>query len=264
VCLARPRRGRGIRIATRPASNDASGHCVARAAGQGAGAEADASTKENCSIWLSLIAARRAISSKTSCGSSGESVIALNTSIVAACCSIRSPYSLLRCASAARSSAKFCQFLVCCRAHHCPLCPFGRRSDQMSIDATAVYTARSRAAAASLLVRALLWSAESPRGWSSMPQHPPQRTRKTTDAEMNMSGCRGQAPEGTVLWCEMLHRSTSARSDRCPSRQQPLKRTEQAMKQTLITTVLALGLGFLSSPSFAWQLHRQWPRRLSH
>jgi hypothetical protein len=31
----------------------------------------------------------------------------------------------------------------------------------------------------------------------------------------------------------------------------PLKRTEQAMKQTLLTTALALGLGFLSSPSFA-------------
>jgi hypothetical protein len=31
----------------------------------------------------------------------------------------------------------------------------------------------------------------------------------------------------------------------------PLKRTEQAMKQTLITITLALGLGFLSTPSFA-------------
>jgi hypothetical protein len=31
----------------------------------------------------------------------------------------------------------------------------------------------------------------------------------------------------------------------------PLKRTEPDMKQTLITTALALGLGFLSTPSFA-------------
>jgi hypothetical protein len=33
--------------------------------------------------------------------------------------------------------------------------------------------------------------------------------------------------------------------------QQPLKRTEQAMKQILITIAMALGLGFLSTPSFA-------------
>jgi hypothetical protein len=33
--------------------------------------------------------------------------------------------------------------------------------------------------------------------------------------------------------------------------QQLLKRMEQAMKQTLISTALALGLGFLSTPSFA-------------
>jgi hypothetical protein len=54
----------------------------------------------------------------------------------------------------------------------------------------------------------------------------------------------------------MLHRSTSAP----PARpvgivrrvSKKLKRTEQAMKQTLITTALALGLGFLSTaPSFA-------------
>ena len=42
------------------------------------------------------VLARRAINSNTGCGSPGEADIALSTSIVAACCSIRSPYSLLR------------------------------------------------------------------------------------------------------------------------------------------------------------------------
>jgi hypothetical protein len=53
----------------------------------------------------------------------------------------------------------------------------------------------------------------------------------------------------------MVHRSTSARlaclvGIVCRV-SNPLKRTEQAMKQTLITIALALGLGFLSTPTFA-------------
>jgi hypothetical protein len=53
----------------------------------------------------------------------------------------------------------------------------------------------------------------------------------------------------------MLHRSTSAPPAcprHCPLRQQLLTRMgEPAMTKTLITTALALGLGFLSTPSFA-------------
>jgi hypothetical protein len=56
-------------------------------------------------------------------------------------------------------------------------------------------------------------------------------------------------------FAETLHRSTSARSDRpvgiVRRVSKPLKRTEQAMKQTLIIKALALGLGFLSTPSLA-------------
>jgi hypothetical protein len=50
-------------------------------------------------------AERRTIRSNTGCGSPGEADIAFSTLIVAACCSIRSPYSLSRCA---RSAERAC------------------------------------------------------------------------------------------------------------------------------------------------------------
>ena len=56
------------------------------------------------------VRARSTISSNTGCASPGEADITFSTSMVAACCSIRSPYSLLRCGQRRRA---LLQFAIC-------------------------------------------------------------------------------------------------------------------------------------------------------